>query len=50
MNVIAAEMNRITKAFDVKLTEHTEHCVNTVNSGQSLVAKDASGVGAPKKK
>ena len=48
MNVIASEMNRITKAFDVKLTEHTEHCVNKVNSGQSLVAKEAPG--APKKK
>lgn len=40
MDVIASEMNRINKAFDAKLTEHTEHCVNTVNSGKPLVEKD----------
>ena len=45
-NVIAAEMTRIYKAFDVKLTEHTEHCVNTVNSGKPLIEKDAAA-GAP---
>ena len=47
-NVIANEMTRIHKAFDVKLTEHTEHCVNIVNSGKPLVEKDpAVGSGAP---
>ena len=46
-NVIANEMARINKAFDVKLTEHTEHCVNTVNSGKPLIEKDPVGSGAP---
>ena len=49
-NVIANEMSRIHKAFDVKLTEHTEHCVNTVNSGKPLVEKEAAGAAAGQKK
>ena len=39
-NVIANEMQRIHKAFDVKLTEHTETCLNLVNSGKPLIEKE----------
>ena len=45
-DVIAKEMIRIQKAFDVKLSEHTEHCVNTVNSGKPLIEKDGAASGA----
>ena len=46
-NVIANEMQRIHKAFDVKLTEHTENCLNLVNSGKPLIEKETA---APAKK
>ena len=46
-NVIANEMSRIHKAFDVKLTEHTEHCITTVNEGKPLLVKQPVD---PKKK
>ena len=43
--VIQNEMSRIHRAFDVKLNEHTEQCINTVNSGKPLIEKEP-----PKKK
>ena len=48
-NVIANEMLRIHKAFDVKLTEHTENCIATVNSGKPLVEKEQSAPNTKKK-
>ena len=48
-NVIANEMLRIHKAFEVKLAEHTENCIATVNSGKPLIEKEQPATNTKKK-